>query len=70
MIDPSCDTSAEIARAHLFTWQTTVAVRYTAFSLGTDHRRSSRPRAIQRTKDAATQEPERMISRLSVFPTV
>ena len=33
--DPSCDTSAGIARAHLFTWQTTVAVSYTAFSLGT-----------------------------------
>ena len=35
MIDPSCDTSAGIARAHLFTWQTTVAVSYMAFSLGT-----------------------------------
>jgi hypothetical protein len=33
--DPSCGTSAGIARAHLFTWQTTVAVSYMAFSLGT-----------------------------------
>ena len=35
MIDRSCGTSAGIARAHLFTWETTVAVSYTAFSLGT-----------------------------------
>src|SRR6516225_11626558 len=33
--DPSCDTSKGIARAHLFRWQTTVALSYTAFSLGT-----------------------------------
>jgi len=32
---PSCDTSAGIGRAHLSRWQTTVALRYTAFSLGT-----------------------------------
>ena len=52
MIDPSCDTSAGIARAHLFRWQTTVAVRYTAFSLGTVSK-TMLSKALEFKKDAS-----------------